>query len=176
MRSDQRLTRGCRTRLQHSLCTTRSEQCWPTPRTHSHRHYRRAEGARWTLFRLDDSAGFVHGVSAVYLCALVSLLLGRHTSCAAGVAFVCCVSQQVCAPGERSGMYSVAAHALFWAALMPMQRASRDASSDGVAEYLHAVSALGLRTQLLCMYLGAAAAKRRSTAWTRVLDPPPNQP
>ena len=56
MRSDQRLTRGCRTRLQHSLCTPRSEQCWPTPRTHSHRHYRRAEGARWTLFRLDDSA------------------------------------------------------------------------------------------------------------------------
>ena len=50
-----------------------------------------------------------------------------------------------------------------------MQRASRDASSDGVADYLHAVSALGLRTQLLCMYLGAAAAKRRSTAWTQVL-------
>ena len=63
----------------------------------------------------------MHGVSAVYLCALLSLLLGRHTSCAAGVAFVCCVSQQVCASGERSGMYSIAAHALFWAALMPMQ-------------------------------------------------------
>jgi hypothetical protein len=106
-------------------------------------------------------------VCAVYTCALLSLLLGRHTSCAAGVAFLCCVSQQVCstrvvlvvhfrlgyegpsiaepcsvrypsepcsawypihsystqvcAPSESSGMYSVAAHALFWAALMPMQ-------------------------------------------------------
>ena len=96
----------------------------------------------------------------MYMCALLSLLRGRHTSCAAGVAFACCVSQQacvvvvhvclgrtpsarsfppmvaasatygyslghlwlqVCAPSESSGMYSVAAHALFWAALMPMQ-------------------------------------------------------
>ena len=83
----------------------------------------------------------------MYMCALLSLLMGRHTSCAAGVAFACCVSQQacarscppmvaasvtygyslghlwlqVCAPSESSGMYSVAAHALFWAALMPMQ-------------------------------------------------------
>ena len=30
-----------------------------------HRHARRAEGSRWSLFSLNDSAGFVHGVCHV---------------------------------------------------------------------------------------------------------------
>ena len=126
------------------------------------------DAERWSILRLDDnSRRLAYGMEAAYVGALLMLLVGRHTVWASAAAFMCCASQQGWAR-ESAGMYGVAVHALFWSILLPVQRHPTRPSTTG--DWLHAVGALGLRTQLFCMYVVAAYIKHRSLAWTQHLD------
>ena len=126
------------------------------------------EAERWSILRLDvSSPSLAYGMEAVYTGALLMLLFGRLTACSSAVAYVCCASQQGWGR-ECSGMYGVAVHALFWSIMLPAQRHPTERSATG--DWMHAISALGLRTQLFCMYGIAAHVKHQSRAWTQDLD------